>query len=107
MNLGTWYLSHELNEEKNESMDNLADQVQSLFYYDVHFQSINKTRMHTVIKCRTPDGKTSRQTFKVNTGADGNLMSITMFTRLFLKISLDALEKMVETVQNMQCKTKC
>ena len=32
-------------------MDDLADQVQSLFYHDVHFNSIN-TRMHTEIECR-------------------------------------------------------
>ena len=48
---------HEINEEKNDSMDDLADQVQSLFYHDVHFNSIN-TRMHTAIECRAPDGKT-------------------------------------------------
>ena len=55
-------------------MDNLVDQVQSLFYHDVHFNSIN-TRVHMVIECKTPDGISS-QTFKVDTGADGNLMPI-------------------------------
>ena len=52
--------------------------------------------MHTAIECKTPDGKTSRQTFKVDTGVDGNLMQSLMFTRLFPKISLDALGKTVE-----------
>ena len=70
---------HEINEEKGDSMDDLTDQVQSLFYHDVHFNSIN-TRMHTAIECKTPDG-TSRQTFKVDMGVDGNLMPISMFIR--------------------------
>ena len=78
-------------------MDDLTDQDQSLFYHDVHFNLII-TRMHTEIKCRTSqNGNVTKQTFKVDTGADGNLMPISMFTRLFPKISLDALGKTVET----------
>ena len=46
---------HEVNEEKSESMDNLAEWLESLFYNEVHFNSVN-TRMHTAIKCETPDG---------------------------------------------------
>ena len=84
---------HEINEKKDESMDDLADQVQSLFNHNIYFNSID-TR---IIDCRTPDEKTSMQTFKVDTGADGNLMPITMFTKLFPKVSLDALGKTVET----------
>ena len=52
--------------------------------------------MHALIKCKTPDGNSSRQTFKVDTGADGNLMPISMFTRLFPKISLEAIGKTME-----------
>ena len=38
---------HEVSKEyKNETMDNLVDQVQSLFYHDVHFNAVN-TRMYT------------------------------------------------------------
>ena len=72
-------------------MDNLTDQVQSLFYHDVHFNSINK-RMHTEIECKTsPNRNVTRQTIKVDTGADGNLMLIMMFTKFFPKINLDTL----------------
>ena len=86
-----------INQEKIVSMDNLADQVQSLFYHNVHFNSIN-TRMHTEIECRTnPNGNVIKQTFKFDTGADGNLMPITMFTRVFPKIILDALEETIKT----------
>ena len=73
---------HEVNEEKNESMDDLADQVQPLFYHYVHFNSINM-RMYTEIESKIPEGVKSKQTFKVDTGANGNLMPITMLAKLF------------------------
>ena len=41
--------------ENNDEMDDLADQVQSLFYLDVHFNSVN-TRMHTKLECEKPYG---------------------------------------------------
>ena len=75
-------------------MDDLAEQVQSLFYNDVHFNSIN-ARMHTTLKCETPDGWSGDQIFKIDTGADGNLMPISMFAKLFPKVSLDALNRTV------------
>ena len=74
---------HEINESGEGVMDDLAEQVQSLFYNDVHFNSIN-ARMHTTLKCETPDGWSSDQIFKIDTGADGNLMPISMFAKLFL-----------------------
>ena len=73
-------------------MDDLANQVQSLFYHDVHFNAIN-TRMLTELECRTPAGLVSKQTFRVDMGMDGNLMPITMFAKLYAKISLETLEK--------------
>ena len=85
---------HEVNEEDGV-MDDLSEQVQALFYNDVHFNTINK-RMHTLIKCETPDGRLSEQSFKIDTGADGNLMPITMFTKLFPKVSLEALSRTVD-----------
>ena len=43
-------LFNEINEEKNESMDDLADQVQSLFYHYVHFNSINTLRLNAKLQ---------------------------------------------------------
>ena len=57
--------------------------------------------MYKEIECETPDGKVSKQTFKVHTGANGNLMPITMVTKLFPKISLKTLEKMIESDVNL------
>ena len=75
-------------------MDDLTEQVQSLFYNDIHFNSVN-SRMHTTLNCMTPDGRSSDQTFKVDTGADGNLMPISMFSKLFPKVSLDTLSQTI------------
>ena len=84
---------YEVNEEEKGVMDDLTDQVQSLFYNEVHFNAVN--RMHTTLKCETPDGWSSDQVFKIDTGADGNLMPIKMFTVLFPKVNLDTLNKTV------------
>ena len=75
-------------------MDDLTEQVQSLFYNDVHFNSIN-ARIHTTLKCEPPDEWSSNQIFKIDTEADGNLMPISMFAKLFPKVSLDALNRTV------------
>ena len=75
-------------------MDNLADQVQSLFYHDVHFNNINM-RMHTELGCEMSQSR-SKQVFKIDMGVDGNLMPITMFTKLYPKISLETLAKTID-----------
>ena len=84
---------HEINEEEGV-MDDLTEQVQSLFYNDVHFNAVN-ARMHTTLKCETPDGRSSDQVFKIDTGANGNLMPMKMFAVLFPKVSLDALSRTI------------
>ena len=84
---------HEVNEDEGV-MDDLAEQVQSLFYNDIHFNAVN-ARMHTTLKCETPDGWSSDQVFKIDTGADGNLMPISMFAVLFPRVNLDALSRTI------------
>ena len=51
--------------------------------------------MHTTLNCKTPDGWSSDQTFKIDTGVDGNLTPISMFSKLLLKVSLDALSQTI------------
>ena len=53
---------HEINESEDNGMDDLADQVQSLFYHDVHFNNINM-RMHTELGCETSQSR-SKQVFQ-------------------------------------------
>ena len=85
---------HKINEEEGAMDEHITEQVQSLFYNDVHFNAVN-ARMHTTLKCETPDGWSSDQVFKIDTGADGNLMPIKMFVVLFPKVSLDALSRTI------------
>ena len=75
-------------------MDDLADQVQSLFYHDVHFNNINM-RMHTELGCEMSQSR-SKQVFKIDMGVDGNWMPITMFMKLYSKISLETLAKTID-----------
>ena len=77
--------------QKNNEMDELQEQVQSLFYHDVHFNNVN-TIMHTELGCEMSQSR-SKQVFKMDTGADGNLMPIAMFTKLYPRISLEVLPK--------------
>ena len=60
----------------------------------MHFNNVN-TRMHTELGCETNQSK-SKQVFKVDMDADGDLMPITMFMKLYQKISLVTLSKTVE-----------
>ena len=76
-------------------MDDLQEQVQSLFYHDVHFNNVN-SRMHTELQCETKSGNKSKQVFKIDTGVDDNLMPITMFSNLYPKTCLDALCSTIE-----------
>ena len=74
---------HDISGESNDGVtDDLAEQVQFLFYNDVHYNAVD-TRIHTSVTCETSDGWSSDHTFKVDTGADGNLMPISMFTKFF------------------------
>ena len=58
--------------------------------------------MYTEIDSKTiPTGNVTRQTFKVVSGADGNLMPITMFAKLFPKISLKTLDRTIESSVNL------
>ena len=51
--------------------------------------------MHTELGCEMSQNR-SKQVFKIDTGADGNLMPITMFTKLYPRISLETLSKTVD-----------
>ena len=85
---------HEINESEDNGMDDLADQVQSLFYHDVHFNNINM-RMHRELGCEMNQSRL-KQVFKIDMGVDGNLMPITMFMKLYLKISPETLAKTID-----------
>ena len=68
-------------------MNDLADQVQSLFIIDIHFNAINM-RMHTRLQCETPHGHGMKMyaKFKIDTGADNSLMQITYVCEIISKV---------------------
>ena len=65
----------------------------TMMYGSMHYQHKNA---HHRLKCETPDGKCSANTFKIYTGADGNLMPISMFSELFSQVSLDPLKRTID-----------
>ena len=54
-------------------------------------------QIHTKLEFEAPHRCKTRETFKIDTGADGNLMQITMFAQLFPKIGLEMLGMTVES----------
>ena len=81
-------------EQKNDTLDNLADQVQSMFYHDIHV-NVENTHMHTRLDCEMKQGLKSNEVFKIDTGDDGNLIPMTMFIKLFPNISHETLGKTI------------
>ena len=70
-------LSTEVNVNQESSndgqIDDITTRVKSLYYNYVHFNSIN-THMHINLKAKSCNGTCMTTRFKVNTGADGNLL---------------------------------
>ena len=50
----------EVTEDENGAMDDLADQVQSLFYHKIHF-NVKNMQMHTRLESETPYGLKSKE----------------------------------------------
>ena len=52
-------------------IDEITSKVRSIYYNDVHFNSIN-TCMHIKLSTKSCNGNSLKTCFKVDTGADGN-----------------------------------
>ena len=67
----------EVNVDQESSDDGQIDEitfrVKSIYYNDVHFNSIN-TRMHIKLNTKSCNGNGMKTHFKGNTSADGNLL---------------------------------
>ena len=70
-------------------------QTMSSLYFIMMCISTIKMRMHTELGCEMSQNR-SKQVFKIDTGVDGDLMPITMFTNLYPKISLETLAKTID-----------
>ena len=61
--------------DEGQQIDKITSKVKSLYYNDVHFNSVN-TQMHISLSTKSCNGNTRKTHFKVNTGADGNFLPL-------------------------------
>ena len=66
-----------------------------MYYNDVHFNSIN-THMHIKLNTKSCNGNSMKTHFKVDTGADGNLLPLGEFFKHFPEANLNDLAKRVD-----------
>ena len=66
-----------------------------MYYDNVHFNSVN-TRMHMNLNTKSCNGNSLKTCFKVDTGADGNLLPLGEFFKHFPEANLNDLAKTVD-----------
>ena len=81
--------------DDNGQMDKITSKVRSMYYHDVHFNSMN-TCMHISLRTKSCNGNSMKTHFKVNTGADGNLLPLGEFFKHFPEANLNDLAKTVD-----------
>ena len=79
----------------NGQTDEITSKVKSMYYHYVHFNSVN-TRMHINLSTKSCNGSSIKTHFKVNTGADGNLLPLGDFFKHFPEANLNNLAKRVD-----------
>ena len=82
-------------EVSDDQIDEITSEVKSMYYNDVHFNSVN-TRMHINLMTKSCNGSSMRTCFKVDTGADGNLLPLGEFFKHFPGANLNDLAKTVD-----------
>ena len=79
-------------ESSNDQIDDITTKVKSLYYNNVHFNSIN-THMHINLKAKSCNSTSMVTKFKVDTGADGNLLPLAEFFKHFPDANMNQLAK--------------
>ena len=69
--------------DEGQQIDEITSKVKSLYYIDVHFNLVN-TQMHISLSTKSCSGNQRKTHFKVDTGADGNLLPLAEFLNIFL-----------------------
>ena len=92
---------HEVNLDQESShnngqIDEITSKVKSMYYQDVHFNSIN-TRMHINLNTKTCNGSSLKTHFKVDTGANSNLLPSGYFFKHFPEANLNDLAKTIDS----------
>ena len=81
--------------DEGQQIDEITSKVKSLYYNDVHFNSLS-TQMHISLSTRSCNRNTRKTHFKVNTGADGNLLPLAEFFKHFPDAHLNDLARTIE-----------
>ena len=76
-------------------IDEITSKVRSMYYNDVHFNSIN-TCMHIKLNTKSCNGNSMKTHFKVDTGADGNLLPLEEFFKHFPDANMTQLAKTID-----------
>ena len=79
----------------DSQIDEITSKVRSMYYNDVHFNSVN-TCMHINLSSKSCNGNSMKTHFKVDTGADGNLLPLGEFFKDFSEANLNDLAKTVD-----------
>ena len=94
---------HEVNLDQEFSddgqIDEITSKVKSMYYHDVHFNSMN-TRMHINVNMKSCNGRSMKTHFKVDTGADGDLLPFGEFFKHFPGANLNDLATTVTHTPN-------
>ena len=70
-----------------------------MYYNDVHFNSVN-THMHIKLNTKSCNGNSLKTHFKVDTGADGNLLPLGEFFKHFPNANMTQLAKTIDSSTN-------
>ena len=79
----------------NGQIDETTSIVRSMYYNDVHFNSIN-THMHIKLNTKSCNGNSVKTHFKVDTGADGNLLPLGELFKHFPDANMTQLAKTID-----------
>ena len=61
-------------------IDEITSKVRCMYYNDIHFNSVN-THIHIKLNTKSCNGNSLKTHFKVDTGADGNLLPLGEFSK--------------------------
>ena len=90
----------EVNVDQKSSDDGQIDEITSkvrfMYYNDVHFNSVN-TRMYIKSSTKSCNENSSKTHFKVDTGADDNLLPLGEFFKHFLNANMTQLAKTTDS----------
>ena len=86
------YREVNLNQESSDDNGQI-DPCRSMYYHDVHFNSVNT---HMYLSTKSCIGNSMKTCFKVDTRADGNLLPLGEFFKHFRETNLNDLAKTVD-----------